>query len=97
MTANNICCYSNEANDRDVVIEFHASRLDGGHWPDLLGVRWEYQVSRPIGLASDRRVGGKWVAGAARRQGDYVPPSCRLIVLIQNVRDKSLVVPNHQS
>lgn len=44
MSANNICCYSNEANDRDVVIEFHASRLDGGHWSDLWGAKLEYQV-----------------------------------------------------
>lgn len=56
MTANNICCYSNEANDRDVVIEFHASAIDGDHRSDLLGPRQEYQVP----VSNVRGSGNRW-------------------------------------
>lgn len=74
MTANNICCYSNEANDRDVVIEFHASRLDGGHWADLLGqrqkdqVRWAHWsgMKHPSGSERDGRT-----AETARRESIF--------------------------
>lgn len=83
MTANSICCYSNEANDGDVVIEFHTSRLDGCHWSDLLGQGKRARLGGLISLAKEVHVDRKLMAGESRQCGQIVP--------LQNGKDNLLL------
>lgn len=87
MTANNICCYSNEANDGDVVIEFHASRLDGDHWSDLLGQGKSARLGGLINLGKRHPSGREngWLESRNRK--------CGQIVALQNGKEKFFAVP----